>query len=186
VFVPDPVQQPGDLAVDLADRGQGPLNVPIASDPRGEPLGDDPPKIREMGLSLPPSRQIPRDMELPFDAATAGTAAAASHLEKIADDHGQRPERVFAELTAAAVEVANALTENGGIHTYLICIIIYMLSDVKRKKTRSRESGATASSICCKIRSLAKTRLHCLNHRLVHLDEAISELDAPGDKFAGA
>jgi len=131
LFVPDPVQQPGDLAVDLADRGQEPLNVPIASDPRGEPLGDDPPEMREMGLSLPPSRQIPRDMELPFDAATAGLAAAASHLKKIADDHGQRPESVFDELTAATVEVANALTDSGGVHACLICIIDNMLSDVK-------------------------------------------------------
>ena len=130
-MVPNPIQKPGDLAVDLADCGQGPLNVPIASDPRGQPLGNDPAEMGKPGLSLQPSRQIPRDMKLPLGAATAGAAAAAAHLEKIPQHHGQRPESVFDELPAAEVEVANALTESGGVHPYLICIITNLPSDVK-------------------------------------------------------
>ena len=78
-------------------------------------------------------------MKPPSGAAAAGPAATASHHEKIAHDHGQRPEGVFEKLPAAVVEVANALAERVGVNYYLICILLLLLSVVKTKKARPSE-----------------------------------------------
>ena len=103
-------------------------------------------------------------MEFALPTTTTGAATTAAHLEKIAHHHGQRPERVFDQLSTTTVEIANPLTKIDDGHFSLIRILSYMLSAVKTKKMKSRFFAVTSAYNSFIISSLSLPSPHCLNH----------------------